>query len=250
MIYLSRAASVLFVIALPLLFICSGVTYAFNELRLYEYGFGRYEIAQRTGITDQGLMDSARTIRGYFNSPSSPLELKAEVHGREQELFTPRELAHMADVKRLLWGVYGVGAGAMAYLLAFSVLRLAQGGRGYCRRLGTMALWGSQLTIGLVVAVGLFSLVGFDSLFLWFHQVSFSNDFWRLDPNRHFLVMMFPQGFWLDATLFVGILAVGQAALLAVACGVGLKKDKLLVLWQGAKAKVSEAVKGKVGEGG
>ena len=73
--YVWRALAVLFVIAVPLLFICSSVTYAFNEMRLYSYGFDKYDISRRTGISDEGLMDSARTIRGYFNSPSSPLVL-------------------------------------------------------------------------------------------------------------------------------------------------------------------------------
>ena len=90
--YVWRALAALFVIAVPLLFICSSVTYAFNEMRLYSYGFDKYDISRRTGISDEGLMDSARTIRGYFNSPSSPLVLRAEVHGEERELFTEREL--------------------------------------------------------------------------------------------------------------------------------------------------------------
>ena len=218
MAYTRRGLSVLFVVAVLLLFICSSVTYAFNEMRLYRYGFDKYDIPAVTGITDEGLMDSARQIRSYFNSPGSPLVLRAEVDGQERELFTQRELLHMADVKQILWGVYGLGAGAMAYIFVFSVVGLIKGGRRFGRELATLGLWGSGATVGLVVGVGLFSLVGFDSLFLWFHQVSFGNDFWRLDPNRHFLVMMFPNGFWLDATLFVGMLAIVQAAVLGGGC--------------------------------
>ena len=217
--YLWRGLAVLFVVAVPVLFICSSVTYAFNEMRLYGYGFDKYDISHRTGISDEGLRESARTIRDYFNSPSSPLVLWAEVHGEERELFTERELIHMADVKRLLWGVYGLGAGAMAYLLGYVAVSLWRRGRGDGGRLSKLGFWGSGVTVVFVVGVGLFSLVGFDSLFLFFHQVSFANDFWQLDPRRHFLVMMFPQGFWLDATLFVGILALVKSVVLGAVCG-------------------------------
>ena len=142
--YVWRALAALFVIAVPLLFICSSVTYAFNEMRLYSYGFDKYDISRRTGISDEGLMDSARTIRGYFNSPSSPLVLRAEVHGEERELFTERELIHMADVKRLLWGVYGLGAGAMAYLLAYVAVSLWRRGQERWGEAGTAGFVGQR----------------------------------------------------------------------------------------------------------
>lgn len=241
MVYVWRALAALFVIAVPVLFICGSVTYAFNELRLYNYGFEKYEISPRTGITDEELRASARTIRDYFNSPGSPLVLRAEVHGEERELFTERELIHMADVKRLLWGVYGLGAWAMAYLLAYVAMSLWRRGRGDGVRLARLALWGSEVTVAFVVGVGLVALVGFDSLFLLFHRVSFANDFWQLDPRRHFLVMMFPQGFWLDATLFVGILALMQSVLVGAVCVVGLRWQRLEGVWQAVKERVGHA---------
>ena len=246
LVYLWRALGVLFVIALPVLFICSSVTYAFNEMRLYSYGFDKYDISTRTGITDGGLRDSARTIRGYFNSPSSPLVLKAEVHGEERELFTERELLHMADVKRLLWGVYGLGTGAMAYLLGYAVVGLWRNGRCYGIRLAGLGLRGGGTTVAFVLGVGLISLVGFDSLFLLFHKISFANDFWRLNPREHFLVMMFPQGFWLDATLFVGILALAQSVILAAVCVCVLRRQKLQGLWHAMKGKLRQTVAGRL----
>ena len=164
--------------------------------------------------------------------------------GRRGSFSTEREIIHMEDVKRLLWGVYGLGAGAMAYLLAYAGISLWRRGRGGGDRLAKLALWGSEVTLAFVVGVGLFSLVGFDSLFLFFHEVSFANDFWRLDPNRHFLVMMFPQGFWLDATLFVGILAVVKSVVLGAVCVGVLRRKQLEGLWVLVKGKVRQAKTG------
>ena len=192
--YVQRGLAVLFVVGVPLLFICSSVTYAFNEMRLYSYGFDKYDISQRTGISDEGLRESARTIRDYFNSPSSPLVLRAEVYGEERELFTEREIIHMEDVKRLLWGVYGLGAGAMAYLLAYAGISLWRRGRGGVDRLAKLALWGSEVTLAFVVGVGLFSLVGFDSLFLFFHEVSFGQRLLEAGPQPAFFGDDVPAG--------------------------------------------------------
>ena len=77
--------------------------------------------------------------------------------------------------------------------------------------------WGGALTLILLVIFGISALVGFDSLFLKFHQLSFANDFWRLDPRTDYLVHIFPQGFWFDATVWVMIRVIVVALMLTVA---------------------------------
>jgi integral membrane protein (TIGR01906 family) len=69
----------------------------------------------------------------------------------------------------------------------------------------------------LLVVFGIAASVGFDSLFLKFHQLSFANDFWRLDPRTDYLVRIFPQRFWFDATVWVMIRVIVVALMLTVA---------------------------------
>ena len=70
--------------------------------------------------------------------------------------------------------------------------------------------------MGIAAVVGILSLFGFQRLFVFFHLVSFDNDLWILDPTRDYLIMMFPQGFFFDATVFIVVLTLGQALLLWV----------------------------------
>ena len=100
----------------------------------------------------------------------------------------------MRDVKGLVRGVYAVQYIAAAYMAAFLAVC------AWLKRREALALavrllsYGGLATLGLAALVGLGSLVGFDRLFLAFHLVSFSNDLWQLDPRRHMLLAMFPQG--------------------------------------------------------
>ena len=70
-----------------------------------------------------------------------------------------------------------------------------------------------------VFALCLFAAAGFDTLFLKLHQLAFANDLWQLDPRRDYLVIIFPQGFWLDATMRVVALTVAGAVALTLASG-------------------------------
>ena len=215
-----RIPVALFIFAVPLFLVTNSVTWAVNDLRLYRYGFDKYDVSTVTGIEKEGLVTAARQIRSYFNSADEPLDIRSRILGEERPLFNQREVAHMRDVKRLIWGVYGVDVAAAMYLMGFVGFGFLMRRRLVAPVLSRYVMWGSGLTIVLVVLVGLIALVGFDSLFRFFHQVSFANDFWQLDPRRDRLVMMFPQGFWLRATLFVALATVGQAmALVGIVWG-------------------------------
>ena len=214
-----RAPAALFAIAVPLLLISGSVTWAVNDLRVYEHGFDTYRVHLVTGIEKDGLMAAAREIRAYFNSRREPLDVRAVVWGEERDLFNQREVQHMHDVKRLIWGLYWVGAAAAIYLLGYLALGFGRHKGTFVRPLLVNTLWGSGLTVALVGMVGLIALVGFDGLFRFFHEVSFSNDLWQLDPRNDYLVMMFPQSFWLDSTLYVAFASVGTALVLGAVSG-------------------------------
>ena len=214
-----RVLELLFILAVPLLLITGSVTWAVNDAGLYHRGFEKYQISRYTGITNHDLRQAGADIRHYFNSGEEPLALRAKVQGVEREVFNQREVDHMRDVKGLIRGVYWLTALSAAYLLGYVAFGLWRYRYPFIQRLARLSLWGGGVTVGLVVAVGLFSLVGFDSLFLLFHQISFSNDLWQLDPRTDYLIIMFPLGFWFDATMRVALSAVGFALILATVAG-------------------------------
>ncbi len=209
----------LFVLAIPVFLISGSVAWAVNDPGLYQRGFERYDIAQRTGITDADLRQAGADLRHYFNSGEEPLELRARVYGVEREIFNQREVAHMRDVKGLVRKVYLAGALALASMLAVMLAGLWWYRGVYRRRLARFSLWGSAGTLALVLTLALTAVAAFDALFLAFHLVSFSNDLWRLDPRTDYLLIMFPQGFWFDATLRVGQTTIAGALVIAILSG-------------------------------
>ena len=70
--------------------------------------------------------------------------------------------------------------------------------------------------VALVVLVGVLSFLDFDALWTRFHQIAFRNDLWLLDPSRDYLIMLFPEPFWLAATIRIATSVALQAAIVAV----------------------------------
>ena len=209
----------LFVIAVPLFLVTASVALAFNDPGIYNRGFQKYRISLSSGITEDDLRQVGGQIRHYINSKDEPLLVNTQVYGEERELFNQREVQHMSDVKRLVWWVYAASLVSGIYLLAAASWGVIAKGREFLGVLARRAMQGVALMAVVVVAVGFFALAGFDTLFLRFHQVAFTNDLWQLDPRTDYLLIIFPQGFWFDATMVVVALTVAESVALAVASG-------------------------------
>lgn len=214
-----KVLAVLVVVSVPLFLIAASVTWAVNDPGLYRRGFEKYNISVYSGIAEEDLIRVGAELRRYFNSSDEPLRVVVPIYGMERELYSEREVHHMRDVKGLVRGVYWVAAMTLIFLL------VVKGGGYYlwrwtfARQMASLGLYGGLLTLGLVLAVGLFALVGFDSLFLLFHRISFTNDLWQLDPRTDYLLIMFPQGFWFDATMRIALTTIAGAVLLVAVSG-------------------------------
>ena len=205
----------LFVAAIPVFLIATNTRHVINAPFLYSYGFDAYDITAVTGISTAELLSAGKQIRDYFNNGEEFLDVRVMQDGVRRSLYTEREVLHMKDVKGLVRGVYAVQWLAGLYLAGYAAVGLFLGWRAFLPKLVRRLAMGGAATLGLVALVGLASLVGFDRLFLAFHLVSFSNDLWQLDPRRHYLLAMFPQGFFFDATMWIAGATIIEALLLA-----------------------------------
>jgi integral membrane protein (TIGR01906 family) len=211
--YFKRLAGVLLVASVPVLLISASARLVINLPLLYSYGFDRYDIPYWTGIERDELLSAGAQIRDYFNNDEEWLDLQVVHQGVRRRVYDQGEVGHMKDVKGLVRGVYLVQWLTLAYVVAFGGVGLAVRGRRFLPRLGRLLGIGGLATVGLVAAAGLASVAGFERVFLAFHLVSFRNDLWQSDG---FLVTMFPQGFFFDATMWIAGLTVAGAVVLAL----------------------------------
>ena len=205
----------LFILCLPLLLLSASIGVVVNSLSLYKYGFEKYDVSQTTGLAEEELEKAATGLISYFNSDEEHISLTVIKDGQPFVLFNQREVTHLRDVKGLFWLDYWILLGTLIYALAYAGVSLW---RKEWRRLAWGLVGGSGLTLGLILALGLGALFNFDQLFLQFHLLSFANELWLLDPTKDYLIMLFPRGFWYNATLFCALVTGIGAVILG---GVG-----------------------------
>jgi integral membrane protein (TIGR01906 family) len=209
----------LFMLCLPILLLTTSIGWAANSLWLYKYGFSKYDVSQTTGLADSELEKASIGLISYFNSNEEYISLTVVKDGEPFELFNEKEIIHLKDVKGLIWLDYWVLLGTLIYALGHAGVILLWRKRRYWRRLAWGVVGGGGITLILMLALGLGTLLGFDQLFWQFHLISFANELWMLDPTKDYLIMLFPQGFWYDATVFCALTTAGMAIILGGVAG-------------------------------
>ena len=121
--------------------------------------------------------------------------------------YSPLELAHMGDVQVIFQGVY-LTALVSCLLTVVLIILLRRNGRDV-RRVAQAA---GITVLALVAALVTISVtIGFDALFITFHELAFSNNFWLL-PEDSGLIRLFPENYFMSY-FFV---ALGAAVVVAL----------------------------------
>lgn len=209
-------ATALFVLAIPLALIGTNVRYLANEGRVYEYAIDQYNAPSSTGIARGELVRASTDLRNYFNNNVGFFNTTVKQGGREVPLFNERETLHLKDVKALFHWTFALQEIALVYIMAYVVGVFVWARERSLRTLAFHTLAGGVLTIGIVAALAGLALGGFEQTFERFHTIAFSNDLWLLDPRTDHLIQMFPEGFWFDVTMFLGLLTLGEAVIVAL----------------------------------
>jgi integral membrane protein (TIGR01906 family) len=216
MAWLSRAATALFIVALPVLLITSNVRFLAGEVRFYERGFRVHDAAARTGLPLSELDRAAREIIAYFENDAPALRIVVNDNGTEAALFSNREVEHMRDVKTVMRLVFRANEVSLAYVLAFVTGVFLWNGAPL-RGLAWRALGGVGAGAGVVLFVGVFALTGFESTWRRFHELVFTNDLWMLNPDTDRLIQMFPEAFWEESTYILAAMTLAEVLIIVVA---------------------------------
>jgi len=193
-------AAALVIVALAILPFLNPVWVGFEQ--------GRADAARFTGFDPADLRTATDSI--LSDLVVGPPRFDVQLHGTE--VLNPREQAHMRDVRGVFAAFYGVAIGAALVLVAAFLLARGPAARARLwRRLGLAG----RVVAAATVALGIASVFAFDTAFELFHELFFPAGSFLFNPQTDRLVQLFPDQFWVETTIVVGVVIVLLAAGLA-----------------------------------
>ena len=216
---------ILLTASIPLLFASATIRVMAGTTMLYEYGFTKYEISQATGISSGDLKNVARNMANYLSLSGDSPQTTVQIDGKTTSIYNQKELDHMKDVRGLMELAFQIQLITTIILvictvLAFRVKRI-EWDTFFSGLIG-----GSVVSIASMLGLVAVSLAGFDRFFWIFHEISFSNTLWILDPSKNYLIMMFPSGFFNDAALFCFAAVLIEAVIVGLASWKAINRTK------------------------
>ena len=147
-------------------------------------------------------------ITDYLKGDEVPFQHVFTVDGTEYAAFNQKEQQHMADVQDL-------------FRLCRFIAWLSWGfvlfkGLSTRRKINWRTFRRTLLAIlAAVTALVILACIDFNSLFILFHKVAFTNDLWLLNPRTDLLIRLMPIEFFISyAAIIGGLWLAGMVGLL------------------------------------
>ena len=164
-----------------------------------------------------GLMEAERErlallgLRSIEPSSDGIALLREARLANGEPAFDARELSHMQDVRTAVSRAYRL---QIIALIAIAVLAVLFGMLRTTRALVPVALArGAVLTVVLAVVAGLVAFASYDTFETAIHWPFFEGDTWRFEETDT-LRRLYPDRFWLDVAVAIGVVAAVQAGIL------------------------------------
>lgn len=203
---------VVFTVLLPIFLIAVNVVYVTDSDWLYTYNWWRNGVSERTGLPVSELDSAADQFKDYFANDTERLDVRVNTSRGVVSLLDEREILHMIDVKDLMRYVAAVSVWSGVVLMLCIALGLAIRRREFFASMSCWLRWCALMWGFIIAAVVVVTVIDFTWIFTQFHLLSFANDLWQLDPFQHYLLLLFPERFFLEATLFITLLTVIEFA--------------------------------------
>lgn len=165
-------------------FIVLKVSFIFD---LYKYFYTKSNLAEKLEISNSQLLDYTENLLTYLKTGQV----------LDSTWYTEKDILHMVDVRDLYQNSLILTYILFScFIIASLIIFILKKGNAL---ISITKLFNKVFSIFLVIilALGLYISIDFNSFWINFHHLVFDNDLWLLSPLESNLIKMFPEEFFL-----------------------------------------------------
>ena len=162
--------------------------FSFLNLDFYKNFYQKENLATKIGTTYDELIDNTSNLLDYLN-------YKAELN---TSWYTPKDILHMVDVRTLYSISHKIMIVFLTIFIISTILLVV-----LCKRntIYYISKTFNKVLLSFFVVIGGLACIisyNFNSFWIKFHQLLFSNDLWLLSPDESNLIQMVPEEFFIS----------------------------------------------------
>ena len=180
----------------------------------YQKEYIKNNTTAETGMSEEDLWDTTEVLFDYLHDFRDDLNVQHEVNGTVREIFDSREKAHMVDVKNLYLNTIKVrNILAIVGIILFSISCLLSK-KQYISNMYIGYKRSVALLFSIIFAILIYAAIDFNSFWIQFHYLFFTNDLFFLDPNTEILINMVPEQFFFDLVMRIILMFISSVIVL------------------------------------
>lgn len=185
----------------PILIILLSYNLVAYNLNFYKYEFSKQDVYSSLNKAD--VDKEAENLINYFKTGKL-----------ETTFFNEKELIHLKDVYNLNKVVCYL---FYSSLILISVCLLFLLYNKKYKELYKDLFHSGLISLCSIIALLILVIINFNFSFTLFHEILFTNDLWQLNPETDNLIVMFPEGFFIDTFIRIIIYSVTFSLILVLA---------------------------------
>lgn len=198
-----------------------------NQRSWYYESYVKYGTAKETLISDEEMTEAIFRLIDYMEGRADSIQLSVSENGQTVEMYNQQEIDHMVDVRALYqaWRAVRTYGGILAVIIiAVCMATLPKGERMgmLCRGfLIAAAVFGAVL-----IVLGIWVAVDFNSFWTEFHHLFFTNDLWLMDYRTCRMIRICPLQLFNDIVVRFALMFLIPFALMLALAVWGRKRSK------------------------
>ncbi|WP_315119394.1 TIGR01906 family membrane protein [uncultured Clostridium sp.] len=190
-----RFVNILFSIFISLFFIISAVKLTVNFKPLYRFDIKHLNIVENSGFSIEDIKQNYNYLIKYITShnkedfkiPNLPSSDEGALHFREvKNIFIKLDYLFF-----------------ISSIITILALHYCKKNKDY-----TVFKYVSIFLISIPLILLITFLINFDKVFVIFHKLFFSNDYWIFDPAKDPVINMLPQDFFMHCGILINIFII------------------------------------------
>lgn len=224
-VYTALLATAALLIIIAVLF--TSLQICVNQRSWYYESYVKYGTAKETLISDEEMTEAIFRLIDYMEGRADSIQLSVTEAGQTVEMYNRQEIDHMVDVRALYqaWRAVRTYGGILAVIIiAVCMAMLPKGERMgmLCRGfLIAAAVFGAVL-----IVLGIWVAVDFNSFWTEFHHLFFTNDLWLMDYRTCRMIRICPLQLFNDIVVRFALMFLIPFALMLALAVWGRKRSK------------------------
>ena len=198
-----------------------------NQRSWYYESYVKYGTAKETLISDEEMMEAIFRLIDYMEGRADSIQLSVTEAGQTVEMYNRQEIDHMVDVRALYqaWRAVRTYGGILAaMIIAVCMATLPKG-----ERMGMLCrgfLIAAVVFGAVLIALGIWVAVDFNSFWTEFHHLFFTNDLWLMDYRTCRMIRICPLQLFNDIVVRFALMFLIPFALMLALAVWGRKRSK------------------------